>query len=75
MTRSSPLVSLSDDEKRYFAILETLEAGDQDGQPWAFYEHDHGGLRGFDWSKENAMTERINFAHAVRKRLKEEFSE
>lgn len=69
-----PLLKLDEREKLYFAILETLEEGDVDKQPWAFYEHDHGGLKGFRWTGELAMTERINFAHAVIKRIREDFS-
>lgn len=73
--KTSPLQLLSNDEKLRFAILETLEQGDQDQQPWAFYEHDHGGLRGYQWTREQAMSERINFINTITKKLKEEFSE
>ena len=73
--RTSPLMLLTTEEKYRMAILETLEEGDQDQQPWAFYEHDHGGLRGYQWTKEQAQSERVNFVNAIAKRIKEEFSE
>lgn len=50
-------------------ILAVLDEGDYDNQPWAFYEHDHGGLKGHEWSKESAMIERINFAQRVIDRM------
>ena len=47
------------------AISIVLERGDQDDLPWAFYAHDHGGIKGGDWTKENAEIERSNFIEAV----------
>jgi hypothetical protein len=52
-------------EEIVVAIATVLERGDQDDQPWAFHEHDHGGLKGFPWTKENADVERSNFIEAV----------
>lgn len=63
--------AMTNEERLRLAILEVLEHGDQDEQPWAFYAHDHGGLKGYDWTDENAMTERINFAHAVVVKVRE----
>jgi len=54
-----------DREDIIIAISEILERGDQDQLPWAFYEHDHGGLKGYAWTKENADVERSNFIEAV----------
>lgn len=42
-------------------VMKVLERGDQDNQPWAFYAHDHGGLKGHEWTEENAQVERSNF--------------
>lgn len=53
------------------AISSVLEHGDQDNQPWAFYEHDHGGLKGFPWTREQANVERSNFIEAVIAKLEE----
>jgi hypothetical protein len=52
-------------EEIIVAIATVLERGDQDELPWAFYEHDHGGLKGYTWTKENADVERSNFTEAV----------
>lgn len=60
-----------DERQIYLTILELLELGDQDQQPWAFYEHDHGGLKGFNWTREQAMSERNDFAHAVVRKIQE----
>ena len=60
-----------DEQQIYLTILEVLESGDQDEQPWAFYEHDHGGLKGFSWTREQAMSERDNFAQAVVRKVQE----
>lgn len=73
--KTSPLLPLSESEKIRFAILEVLEKGDQDHQPWAFYAHGYDGLKGFDWSKEQAVVERFHFTEAVIKKIKEDFSE
>jgi hypothetical protein len=56
-------------EDLIIAISEVLEHGDQDNQPWAFYEHDHGGLKGFAWTRQEAETERSNFIEAIINRL------
>lgn len=53
-------------------ISQVLEEGDQDQQPWAFYEHDHGGARFPNWTTENAMWERQRFIDTVCKRYYEE---
>lgn len=71
---SIPLLKLHNGEKLYFAILETLEKGDQDGQPWMFYQRERRSPLP-SWSMEDAMTERINFAHAVIKLIKGDLSE
>lgn len=51
------------------AIINVLARGDQDGQPWAFYEHDHGGVKGSEWTAGLAMRERVLFAEAVVREL------
>lgn len=53
-------------------IAQVLEEGDEDQQPWAFYEHDHGGTRFPSWSAENAVRERQRFIDTVTKRYYEE---
>jgi hypothetical protein len=52
-------------EQVIVAIAATLEHGDQDNQPWAFYAHDHGGLKGYEWTQQQADIERANFIEAV----------
>jgi hypothetical protein len=54
-----------DREQVIVAIAATLEHGDQDDLPWAFYAHDHGGLKGYDWTQQQADIERSNFIEAV----------
>jgi hypothetical protein len=53
-------------------IAQVLEEGDEDQQPWAFYEHDHGGARFPDWTAENAGRERRRFIDTVTKRYYDE---
>lgn len=53
------------------AIFDVLDRGDQDEPPWAFYEHDHGGVRGLAWTEDDANVERRVFVDNVIARIAE----
>jgi hypothetical protein len=51
------------------ALFDVIDSGDQDQQPWALYEHDHGGTRFPSWTEDQASHERELFADTVVQRV------
>lgn len=76
----SPVLHLTmDDQGQMFAgvatiraaLFDILDRGDRDDQPWAFYEHDHGGVKGLAWTEDDANVERRVFVDNVLARIAE----